>query len=122
MKLLELLNESPVDLVAKYYKDASKSLDNRYNCEANYFADINKEYYENNFKEFYENGTIPVFDKPAKPTEASYDHNPKKNDRQSPGYRGKQNALKAAGLPYNKYTQNYDASQVPAAQSDPYDR
>lgn len=118
MKLADLLLENSTDLVAKYYIDATKSFDERYNTEAAINSHKNQEYYKEYFKEWYKNGTTPVFEKPGKPTQSSYDHNPKKGVIQSPGYRGKQNALKAAGLPYNKYTQDYDPSQAPSGIDD----
>lgn len=96
MKIKELLFESPFDLVAGYYKEATKDYDQCYNGEATLIAKRNKEYYEEYFKEWFEDGVVPVFEKPVLKAQPSYDHNPKKGQSQSPGYRGKQYALSRA--------------------------
>jgi hypothetical protein len=113
MKLRELLNESPTDLVARYYIEASDEYESYYNGEAHHFANENKEYYKEYFENWFKNGTVPVFEKPVTPAQPEYRHNPLPGQQQSPGYRGKQNALKAAGLPYDHHVQNYNPRQQP---------
>lgn len=115
MKLHELLNEDCTDLVAGYYVEASKELDRQYNPEATHFANENKEYYEKYFKDWFNEGEIPIFEKPVIPAQPSYRHNPQPGQSQSAGYRGKQNALRAAGLPYNKDVKSFNPRIQPTS-------
>ena len=107
MLIKEILKESSTDLVARYYVQASEEYEKHYNGEAAHFAEMNKEYYKEYFEDWFKNGTVPIFEKPVTPAQPEYRNKPREGQVQSPGYRGKQYALKAAGLPYDHHVQKY---------------
>jgi len=117
MKIKDLINEDCTDLVAKYYVDASKSLDDKFNPEAAYNSRRNKEHYT----DWNKTGLAPIITKPGKSHQPKYNHNPEGSEVQTPGYRGKQTALKRAGLPYDKHTQAPNLSGMVPVSSNTYD-
>jgi hypothetical protein len=110
MKLKEILKESPTDVVARFYKEASKASDKFYNPENVQYKDQNAEYYTDHFKAWVDEGVIPVFTKPAANKQTVYNNVPLESKLQSPGYRGLQYALASAGLPYNHNVQKYEVN------------
>lgn len=108
MKLKDILNESSTDVVARFYKEASESYDKFYNPEVTKYKKQNKEYYDDYFKQWFNEEVVPVFVKPLTKPQAEYTNSPKEGKLQSPGYRGLQYALAAAGLPYNHKVQRYE--------------
>ena len=119
MKLKDILNESATDIVARFYKEAGQDFDKFYNPEDAEYKGKSQEYYEDYFKEWFEDGKVPVFEKPVTPAQPEFTNKPKEGKLQSPGYRGLQYALAAAGLPYNHDVQRYEpnASRMLAAQT-----
>lgn len=119
MLLKDILNESATDIVARFYKEASKSSDKFYNPENVKYKDQTAEYYEKHFKEWFNEDIVPVFTKPIDKPQPEYTNKPKDGKLQSPGYRGLQYALAAAGLPYNHSVQRYEpnASKIVATQT-----
>lgn len=123
MKIKEIIKESSTDLIARFYKEGDKSLDQMMNVEANEIIAKNKSYYHKYFREFEEHGITPVFtNTDNNPSEAQedWDSYPKPNERQSAGYRGKQHALARAGLKHETpqhydptYRANPEAPQIP---------
>lgn len=107
MNFKQLLNESPTDIVARFYKEASKDYDRYYNPEDVKYKDKNSEYYAKHFESWFNEGITPVFTKPLDKAQPEYNVAPKDGKLQSPGYRGLQYALAAAGLPYNRNVQQY---------------
>lgn len=107
MKLKDLLNESATDIVARFYKEASKDYDRFYNPEDVKYKDKNQKYYDEHFTEWFKEDIVPVFTKPIDKEEHKFTSQPKEGKLQSPGYRGKQYALAAAGLPYDHKVQQY---------------
>lgn len=107
MKIKDILNENATDVVARFYKEAGKDYDKFYNPEDVKYKDKNKAYYDKHFKEWFSEEIIPVFTKPVIEPQPEYTNMPKKGKLQTPGYRGLQYALAAAGLPYNHNVQNY---------------
>lgn len=119
MRIKDILNEDATDIVARFYKEASKKNDRYYNPEDVKYKNNNGEYYTEYFKEWFDNETVPVFTKPVTKAQPEYTVTPKDGKLQSPGYRGLQYALAAAGLPYNHDVQLYkaDPSRIIAAKS-----
>ena len=110
MKIKELLFESPTDVVARFYIEASKDNDQFYNPEDVKYKNRNKEYYEKYFKSWFSEEKVPVFRKPVVRPQAEYTTTPKPGMLQSPGYRGREYAKAAAGLPYDHNVQRYTTS------------
>lgn len=119
MKLKELLLESPTDIVARFYKEASAESARFYNPEVAKYKEKNSKYYKEHFEGWFEDGIVPVFTKPVTRPQPEYTNNPKPGKLQSPGYRGLQYALEAAGLPYNHNVQRYrtDPERIIATQN-----
>lgn len=110
MKFADLLLESPTDIVARLYKEASADFDKHYNPEDAIYKQKSADYYQKYFKDWYEFGKTPVMDKPPKSRQPKYTVKPGKTDKQSPGYRGLQYAKARAGLEYDKTVQPYKAN------------
>jgi hypothetical protein len=107
MNIKDILNESATDMVARFYKEASQESDRFYNSEDVKYKEKNDKYYDEHFKEWFKEGIVPIFTKPVDKPQPEYTNHPKSGKLQSPGYRGLQYALAAAGLPYNHDVQNY---------------
>jgi len=107
MKIKEIINESATDVVARFYKEASKEADRFYNPEDVKYKDKNREYYDKYFKKWFESEEVPIFSKPVTKPQPEYTNIPKEGKLQSPGYRGFQYALAASGLPYDHNVQRY---------------
>lgn len=107
MKIHEILNEGVTDIVARFYKEASADSDRFFNRDDVKYKDKNKKYYSEHFEEWYKDEIVPVFTKPTTKPQPSYTSKPKDGKLQSAGYRGKQYALAAAGLPYDHTVQKY---------------
>ncbi len=110
MKFKDILNESATDIVARFYKEAGKDFDTFYNPEVAKYKGKSQEYYEEYFNEWFKEGKVPVFEKPVDKAQPEFNSKPKEGKLQSPGYRGLQYALAAAGLPYNHQVQRYEPS------------
>jgi hypothetical protein len=110
MKIKEFLGESATDVVARFYKEAGAEYDKFYNPEDVKYKEKNKQYYDEHFKEWFTEEIVPVFTKPITKPQPEYTNHPKEGKLQSPGYRGLQFALAAAGLPYNHKVQRYEAN------------
>lgn len=108
MKIKDVLLESPTDVVARFYKEASADSDRFYNIEDVKYKEKNKEYYDEHFKQWFAEDIVPVFTRPVDRPQPKYDSKPTGTHLQSPGYRGLQYALHAAGLPYNHGVQKYE--------------
>ena len=119
MKIKEILKESPTDLVARFYKEASPDMDRFFNLEDVKYKEKNAKYYKSHFCEWYDSDVVPVFTKPTESAQPEYNPKPEGTKLQSPGYRGLQYALAAAGLPYNKNVQRYtpDPARAIASQT-----
>jgi hypothetical protein len=117
MKIKEILNEDSTSVVARFYKEASKGYDAFYNPDNTKYKDKNKKYYDEYFKEWFNEDIVPVFTKPVDKPEHPYRTTPKEGKLQSPGYRGLQYALAAAGLPYNHKVQQYKTDPARAVAS-----
>lgn len=109
MKIKEFLGESATDVVARFYKESSKDAEKFYNPEVVKYKKENQEYYDEHFKEWFNEEVVPVFTRPVTAPQPEYTNDPKQGKLQSPGYRGLQYALAAAGLPYNHKVQAYRA-------------
>lgn len=107
MKLKDLLNESATDIVARFYKEASADSERTFNPEDVKYKTKNKEYYEEHFKEWFAKDIVPVFTKPVDKPQNPFNTTPRGSKLQSPGYRGLQYSLAAAGIPYNHNVQKY---------------
>ena len=121
MKIKDVLLESPTDVVARFYKEASVDSDRFYNLEDVKYKEKNKEYYDEHFKQWFAEDIVPVFTRPVSKPQPKYDSKPTGTHLQSPGYRGLQYALAAAGLPYNHSVQKYKpnaAALAPSAEMD----
>jgi hypothetical protein len=116
MKISEILCEGATDLVAKFYKEASKDFDQFQNLEDFNYKNKNKEYYDLFFKDWFDKEITPVFRTPVLPAQDNYTNIPTHGKLQSPGFRGLNYALAKAGLPYNHKVQDYDPS-VPISNS-----
>lgn len=114
-----ILLESPTDTVARFYLEASKDSDRFFNPEDVKYKEKNQKYYEEYFKKWFNEDIVTVFSKPVDKPQAKYTNKPKADKNQSPGYRGLQYALAAAGLPYNHNVQQYhvNAARMLAAQT-----
>ena len=117
MKIKDLLNESVTDIVARFYKEASADSDRFYNLEDVKYKEKNKKYYDEHFKEWFAEDVVPVFTKPVDKPQKEYNPKPEGSKLQSPGYRGLQYALAAAGLPYNHNVQKYQPNSGALAAS-----
>ena len=117
MKIKQILGESATDIVARFYKEASADSDRFYNLEDVKYKDKNKEYYDEHFKQWFNEDIVSVFTTPVGKPQKPYTPKPEADKIQSPGYRGLQYALAAAGLPYNPNVQKYrpNAPSVMAA-------
>lgn len=118
MKMKEILNESPEDVVARFYKESTADADRFYNLDCVKYKEKNKAYYESHFKDWYENEVTPIFSKPVGKPQAKYNNVPEGSKLESPGYRGLQYALAAAGLPYNHKVQKYEPNAAAVMSSD----
>jgi hypothetical protein len=107
MKIRDILHESSTDIVARFYKEASADSDKFYNLEDVKYKDKNKEYYDEHFKQWFNEGIVSVFTTPINKSQKPFTSKPTDEVIQSPGYRGLQYALAAAGLPYNSNVQKY---------------
>lgn len=110
MLIKDILNESATDIVARFYKDASPDSDRFYNLEDVKYKEKNSKYYDEHFKEWFKEDVVPVFTKPVDKPQKPYTTKPQGSKLQSPGYRGLQYALAAAGLPYRHDVQKYNPS------------
>lgn len=119
MKLKDILLESPTDVVARFYKEASNEYDRFYNPEDAKYKDKNREYYKKYFTEWFKNEEVPVFTKPVTAAQSPFTTKPKSGKIQSPGYRGREYAKAAAGIPYDRNVQAYkpDPSKIVAQQT-----
>ena len=108
MKLKDLLNEDATVSVARFYIEANSKFDKKYNPDVSEYKSKNSKYYEEHFKQWFNEEVTPVFTKPIDKPHRVYDTAPEKSKLQSPGYRGLQYALQAAGLPYNHNVQKYE--------------
>lgn len=119
MKIKDLLNESATDVVARFYLEAGKDHEQFYNPEIVKYRDKNQKYYDEHFKSWFNEDIVPVFTKPVDKPQPEFSIAPKQGKLQSPGYRGLQYALAAAGLPYNHKVQRYEenASRMLASQT-----
>lgn len=120
MKIKDVLNEGVTDIVARFYKEASTESDRFYNLEDVKYKEKNATYYDEHFKEWFAEDIVPVFTKPVDRPQPVYNSRPEGSKLQSPGYRGLQYALAAAGLPYNHNVQKYQPS-APAVMSSEMD-
>lgn len=112
MKIKDILLESSTDTVARFYIDASKEYDRFYNPEDAKYREKNQSYYQKHFKEWFEHNQTPIFTKPTEPAQPEYRNRPQPGQQQSPGYRGLQYALAAAGLPYDHRVQRYEPNMA----------
>jgi hypothetical protein len=110
MLMKEFLGESATDVVARFYKEASAEADRFYNPEDVKYKTRNTEYYSRHFSKWFNEEIIPVFTKPIDKPQPEYNVIPKEGKHQSPGYRGLQYAMAAAGLPYDHKVQRYEAN------------
>ena len=108
MKIKDVLNESVTDVVARFYIEASETYDKFYNPEDVKYKNKTNDYYNEYFKGWFNEGQVPVFTKPVTKPQPEYTNVPKAGKIQSAGYRGKQIALAAAGLPYDHQVQRYE--------------
>jgi hypothetical protein len=107
MKIKDILKESSTDVVARFYKEAGRDHDKYYNPEDVKYKQKSAEFYDEFFKSWFNEGIVPVFTKPLTKPQPEYTNSPKEGRLQTPGYRGLQYALAAAGLPYNHNVQRY---------------
>ena len=119
MKFKDLLLESPTDVVARFYKEAGEDYEKFYNPEVVKYRDKNSKYNDEHFKGWFNEGIVPVFTKPVDKAQPVYNNVPQGSKLQSPGFRGLQYALAAAGLPYNHNVQEYktDPNRMLASQT-----
>ena len=117
MKISDILNENVTSVVARFYKEASKEMDRFYNPEDVKYKKKNKKYYEEHFSEWFNEDIVPVFTKPTDKPQPEYRPKPQEGKLQTPGYRGLQYALAAAGLPYNHNVQEYKTDPARAVAS-----
>ena len=110
MKIKDILKESATDVVARFYKEAGKEYEQFYNPEVIKYKDKNKKYYDEHFKQWFAEEITPIFLKPNVEPQPEYTNSPKQGKLQSPGYRGLQYSLAAAGLPYDRKVQRYEPS------------
>ncbi len=106
MKIKEILNEDVTDVVARFYKEASAEYEEFTNPDDVKYKNKTKDYYKEHFQSWFEEGQTPVFTTSSR-KQPPFNTTPKDHHRQSPGYRGKQYALAAAGLPYDHDVQGY---------------
>ncbi len=118
MKFKEILKESPTDIVARFYKEASADSDRFYNLDDVKYKEKNAKYYEDHFKDWFAEEIVPVFTKPINKPQAKFNNKPEGTKLQSPGYRGLQYSLAAAGLPYNHNVQKYQPNAPAVMSSD----
>lgn len=120
MKIKDILLEGPTDVVARFYKEASKDQERYFNPEDVKYKEKNNKYYQEHFKEWFSEEIVPVFTKPTSKPQPEYTNHPKQGKVQSAGYRGQQYALAAAGLPYDHKVQRYEPNlaNIVATQTD----
>ncbi len=101
MKFKDIINESNLDQVAKYYRQGeSYDADNAEACE---YVSRNKDRYRKLFRDFYKRGEMVVFDTDDQtPDQDPMTNKPREHERTSAGYRGNQVAKRRAGLDYDK--------------------
>lgn len=114
-----ILTEDTTCSVARFYKEGGKDFDRFYNPEDFKYKMKNQEYYQKYFDEWFDDEEVPVFTKPVDKPQQEYRTKPQGSALQTPGYRGLQYALAAAGLPYNHNVQEYktDPSRAVASQT-----
>ena len=119
MKIKDILNEDATCSVARYYKEASADSERFYNPEVVKYQEKNSKYYDEFFEQWFKNDVVPVFTKPVTKAQPEYNTIPQGSKLQSPGFRGLQYALAAAGLPYNHNVQEYkpDPNRMLASQT-----
>lgn len=119
MKIKDILNEDATCSVARFYKEAGKDYEKFYNPEVVKYQEKNAKYYDEFFEQWFKNDVVPVFTKPVTKAQPVYDNVPQGSKLQSPGFRGLQYALAAAGLPYNHNVQEYktDPNRLLATQT-----
>ena len=110
MKIKDIINEGVTDVVARFYIEASTDMDRFYNPEDVKYKEQTAEYYKKHFKSWFSEGRASAVLTPTDAPQPEYHPTPKEGKHQSPGYRGLQYALAAAGLPYNHDVQKYEAS------------
>ena len=120
MKIRDILNENVTDIIARFYKEASADSDRFFNLENVKYKEKNKSHYDEHFDKWFEEDIVPVFLKPIDKPQPGYTNCPKNGKLQSPGFRGLQYALAAAGLPYNHDVQKFQPS-APAVVSSEMD-
>lgn len=120
MNIKDLLNESTTDIVARFYKEASKDYEEMYNPDVVKYKKKNAAYYEEHFKDWFKDDVVSVFDKPTAKPAKPFTTIPQGSKLQSPGYRGLQYALAHAELPYNHNVQKYQPAS-PAIMSSEMD-
>lgn len=108
MKIRELLTEHSTDVVARFYKESGPDFDKFYNPEDAKYKEKTQEYYNTYLKSWFTDNIITVFNKPVNKPQPEFTNKPKQGKLQSPGYRGLQYALAAAGLPYDQSVQRYE--------------
>lgn len=87
MKIKDIIQESAFDLIAHYHAVPEHSFD--HNPEADHFASINAERYQDYFKEFYVSGTVPIFSTEVEgECENPMTNKPKEDQPSSAGHRG----------------------------------
>lgn len=107
MKFTEILLESPTDVVARFYKEASDKVDYYFNPEDVKYKEKNAEYYKKYFGNWFDEEKPVVFTKPVTRPQPEFTNKPHDGQLQSPGYRGLQYTLAACDLPYNHKVQRY---------------
>jgi len=107
MRIKDILNESVTDVVARFYIEASQDYDRHYNPEDVKYKKKNHKYYDDHFGQWFKEEIVPVFEKPQTKAQPPFTPIPKPGKIQSPGYRGLQYAMAAAGRPYDHKVQRY---------------
>lgn len=114
MKLKDILNESPTELVARFHDSSHEEIDSYFNPEADDYANSTREYYE----QFFKQDPTPVFLETSNIEEdqdaVDWSNKPVDTEQQSPGYRGQQTALKRTDMPHDKDVQGYDPNYFKA--------
>lgn len=107
MKINEIIKESATDRVSHYHKNYGTEIDRRFNPEAAALSKKNSEYYRN-FKTSGD-GTRVFIDTDNNPNgrQEPWSNLPDIEDKQSAGYRGRQNSMLRSGIKTDK-PQAYD--------------
>ena len=92
MKIFEVLNESPTDIVARFYKEAATDFDTLYNPEDDLYKRQNQKYYQNYLKDQPADVSTSVFKTPVERPSKKYSNNPDSHI-ESPGRRGLKSVL-----------------------------